>query len=382
MFRLDSPSEAAFREEFRAWLEANLLPELRFLAHRPHPDKLVPWYRRFAATGWVAPHWPKEYGGMQASPGIQMVMMEELVRVGAPDLPAQGLNHIGPILIEMGSAQQRALHLPRIVSGEVIWCQGYSEPSAGSDLASLRTSAVVDGDHLVINGQKIWTTWAHHAQWMFALVRTGPVKPKQAGITFVLVDLATPGITRRPIVTVSGEDELAEVFLDNVRVPISNVVGEINGGWKVATALLDHERPRSGSPHQALRALERVKAVARLTGAVEDPGFQDRLVAAAIEVEGVVAAFLHAAELSHVGRTPSAEASFLKIIGTETVQRLTDLLQEAAGPLAGLRDGLRDSSGPVDLSGLFLQSRKLSIYGGSNEIQRNILANRVLGLSA
>src|SRR5215470_14682124 len=196
MFRRDTPQEAEFRNEVRTWLEANLPHALRGRTTRPPPDELMPWYHALWRKGWIAPHWPKKYGGMGATLNQQIIMTEELARVGAPHLPAQGLNHIGPILIEFGTEAQKARHLPPIIDGSVIWCQGYSEPGAGSDLASLQTRATFDGERFVVKGQKIWTTWAHYSDWMFALVRTdAQVQPKQAGISFILIDMKTPGLT-------------------------------------------------------------------------------------------------------------------------------------------------------------------------------------------
>src|SRR6185437_6957661 len=199
MFRHDSPEEAAFRSDVRTWLEANLPAPLRDRTNRPPPAELMPWYRALSRKGWIAPHWPKQYGGMGASLNEQIIMMEELARLGAPYLPTQGLNHVGPILIEFGTEAQKARHLPPILRGDVIWAQGYSEPGAGSDLASLATRAVLDGDRFVVNGHKVWQTWGHHSDWMFTLVRTDPsAERKQAGISFLLIELDSPGVRRRP----------------------------------------------------------------------------------------------------------------------------------------------------------------------------------------
>jgi len=379
MLRNDTPVQAAFRREYRDWIERHLPPDLRYLTARPEPTQVMPWYRSLSRKGWIAPHWPRAHGGMGADAVTQVIMMEEAARLGAPELPTQGLNHIGPLLIRLGTAHQRGQHLQPILDGEVIWCQGYSEPGAGSDLASLRTRATSSGSELVINGHKIWTTWGQHAQWMFALVRTGVPDSGRNGITFVLVDMATPGITRRPIRTIAGDEEFCEVFLDDVRVPVTNVVGQIDGGWKVANALLNEERVRVGSPQQPLRALERTIALAQRTGAVGDPAFVDRLAGLAIEVDAISAAFIEATEAFEAGMDPGQRSSYMKIHATETVQRLLDLQQEAVGGAAGLSIS---GEGPerLDFSGYYLQSRRLSIYGGTNEIQRQILATRVLGL--
>jgi alkylation response protein AidB-like acyl-CoA dehydrogenase len=381
MFRRDSPAEAAFRTEVRTWLEANLPAALRGRTNRPPPAELMPWYRTLSRKGWIAPHWPKEYGGMGATLNEQIIMTEELARVGAPQLPAQGLNHIGPILIEFASEAQKARHLPPIVAGAVIWAQGYSEPGAGSDLASLTTRATLNGDHFVVQGQKIWTTWGHHSDWMFALVRTDPqAQPRHAGISFLLLDLHNPGIEIKPIKTIAGDDEFSEVFFDNVIVPAENLVGKLNDGWRIANALLGHERLGTSNPQFALMALERIKTMARASGVMADPAFQDRLAAASINVTALAALFSHAVELTNRQQSLGPESSIIKIFGSELLQALNDLLIEAAGSHAATEKPIITDFGTVDVSTPFLQVRRATIYGGSSEIQRNIVARRVLNL--
>jgi alkylation response protein AidB-like acyl-CoA dehydrogenase len=378
MLRTDSPEDALFRAEVAAWLDANIPEKLKHLTFRPLPEEGMQWYRKLSARGWIAPHWPREHGGMEASPVRQVILMEEMARAGAPDFPTQGLNHIGPILIKCGTEAQKR-HLAAIISGDAIWCQGYSEPGAGSDLASLRTRAEQQGSELVINGHKIWTTWGHHADWMFALVRTSDNGPRQKGITFVLIDLKTPGITCRPIRTIAGDDEFCEVFLDDVRVPLENVVGEIDNGWAVATALLSEERVRIGAPALALKALTRLRRMAaEVRDVCDDARFQERLAHAEIETETLIASYLSVAEAEQHGG--NADSSYLKILATETVQTILDILQEVAGEAAPLRHAVRTEDGMLDYSEMFLQSRRLTIYGGTNEVQRNIIATRVLGL--
>jgi alkylation response protein AidB-like acyl-CoA dehydrogenase len=381
MFRHDSPDEASFRAEVRSWLAANLPATLRGRINRPPPEELMPWYRTLSHKGWIAPHWPKQYGGMGATLNEQVIMTEELARVGAPQLPAQGLNHIGPILIEFGTEAQKAKHLPPIIAGTVIWAQGYSEPGAGSDLASLATRATLEGDHFVVQGQKIWTTWAHYSDWMFALVRTDPLAhPRHAGISFLLLDLHSPGISINPIRTIAGDDEFSEVFFDNVVVPAENLVGKLNDGWRVANALLGHERLGTSNPQHALIALDRIKAMARASGMMADPAFRDRLAAASINVTALSALFSHAVELTNLQRSPGTEASMIKIVGTELLQSLNDLLIEAAGSQASLQKPITTDFGAIDVSTAFLQARRATIYGGSSEVQRNIIARRVLNL--
>jgi alkylation response protein AidB-like acyl-CoA dehydrogenase len=380
MLRKEAAGDAAFRAEVADWLQANIPEHLRYLTFRPRPDEAMAWYKKLSQRGWIAPHWPREHGGMDATPVQQVILMEEMARAGAPDLPTQGLNHIGPILAKCGTPAQRERHLPGILAGDAIWCQGYSEPGSGSDLASLRTRAEVRGSNLVINGHKIWTTWGHHADWMFALVRTSEGASKQQGISFVLIDLKTPGITRRPIDTIAGDDELCEVFFDDVIVPLENLVGEIDRGWAVATALLSEERLRIGSPALALKALERLRRMAADASfaAVDNPLFKERLAHAEIETETLIASYLSVAEAEQQGG--NADSSYLKILATETVQSILDTLQQVAGEAAPLRHAVRSGEGLLDYSEMFLQSRRLTIYGGTNEVQRTIIATRVLGL--
>ena len=381
MFRDDSADEAEFRAEVRGWLETNLPSPLRGRTDRPPPDEIMPWYRALAARGWVAPHWPKQHGGMGASLAQQIVLTQELARLSAPQLPIQGINHIGPILMRFGTDAQKARHLPPILTGDAIWAQGYSEPGAGSDLASLSTRAELRDGGFVVTGGKIWQTWAHHADWMFTLVRTDPgAKARQAGISFVLIDLRTPGIEIRPIVTIAGEEEFSQVFLDGVEVPEENLVGELHGGWKVATALLATERMFTSNPQYALEAVERIKAVAERTGIDRDLAFRDRLAGLSIDITVQAAMFWQAVDLMAHGRELGPEGSTMKLVATENLQRATDLLVEAAGPWGADSGRIETGAGAVDATGIFLQSRRATIYGGSSEIQRNVLAKRVLGL--
>lgn len=379
MLRPESAADVAFRSEVRDWLAAHVPDALRHKTFRPLPAEGMPWYRALSQRGWIAPHWPRAHGGMGASPAQQVILMEEMARAGTPDFPTQGLNHIGPMLIARGTPAQQQRHLPAILSGDAIWCQGYSEPGSGSDLASLRTRAELRGDTLVVNGHKIWTTWGHHADWMFALVRTSSAGKPQHGISFVLIDMQTPGIRRRPIRTIAGDDEFAEVFLDDVVVPMENVVGEIDKGWQVATAVLSEERLRIGSPAQALRALERLRMMLRATPRAQVPhSVLEAAALAEVEVETLVAAYLEAAEAAEQGI--AADSSYLKLLATQTVHQLLDLVQRVAGPAAALRDAVRNGEDLLDASEMFLQSRRLGIYGGSSEVQRNLIATRVLGL--
>jgi alkylation response protein AidB-like acyl-CoA dehydrogenase len=378
MLRPETAAERAFRAEVRAWFEAELPPALRDLTFRPPRDKIMPWFKRLSQRGWIAPHWPRAEGGMDATPVQQIILIEEAARIGAPDLPTQGINQIGPILQRFGTPGQRARHLPPILAGDVLWCQGYSEPEAGSDLAALRTRGVVEGAEIVVTGQKIWNTWAHNADWMYALVRSNETAPKRQNITFLLIDLTTPGIVRRPIRTIAGDEELCEVFFDRVRVPLENVVGEIDKGWDIVNALLANERVQIGSPAHALRALRRVHRAAEVLGPDFDQGRQDKCAQAEIEAAALTAAFLQALEGLEAGL--ACDASSLKILASETTQFILDIAQDLCGPAAALKEPERIGGGVLDFSEHFLQSRRLSIYGGTNEIQRGLIAMRILDL--
>jgi alkylation response protein AidB-like acyl-CoA dehydrogenase len=381
MFRQDSTAEAAFRKEVRGWLDANLPQALRGRTHRPPPVEIMPWYRKLSERGWIAPHWPKAYGGMGASLNEQIILSEELARVAAPQLPVQGINHIGPILMKFGTEEQKAKHLPPILRGDVIWAQGYSEPGAGSDLASLTTRGVFDGDKFTVNGQKVWQTWGHHAHWMFVLVRSDPnAERKQAGISFLLIDLDTPGIRRRPIITIAGDDELSENFFDDVVVPKEKLVGALHGGWAIANDLLSHERLAIANPQFVFEAIARIEAIGRANGAMDDPVLPDRLAKLRIKVVTQAALFSHAASLMANGRHLGAEASILKLVATDNLQAAADLLVDVAGSHGADQQRYPTADGDVDVTPLFLQCRRATIYGGSSEILRNIVSKRVLNL--
>jgi alkylation response protein AidB-like acyl-CoA dehydrogenase len=382
MFRLDSEEDAAFRAEVRAWLEENLDEELRDQTIRMDPEKLIPWHKLLRDKGWIAPHWPKENGGMGASLSQQIIMNEEMGRIGAPQLcTVHGLNHLGPILIEFGTEEQKAKYLPPIIEGDIIWAEGYSEPNSGSDLASLRTKAERVGDEYIVNGQKIWTTFGHYSDWIFCLVRTDPdAKPKQAGIGFLLFDLKSPGVTVRPITTIAGDDEFSECFFEDVHVPAENMVGDAGEGWRIANAVLMHERFNSGNPYLNFKALERVHKVARATGAMDDPAFRDRLADLEIRAVAFSALFDHAVELTRAERPPGPAASIMKINGKETLMEIACLLFEAAGAQAPGTALVDTPEGPIDVADIFLMTRHESIRGGTSEIMRNIVAKRGLGL--
>lgn len=379
-FREDSASDLQFRKEVREWLETNLPKRLRHLPTRPSFEDAGFWHRKLYERGWIAPNWPKAFGGMEASVAQQIIFAEELGRIGAPEISGQAIGHLGPILQVFGSDTQKQQHLPQMLSGEKIWCQGYSEPSSGSDLASLRTRAIVDGDHLVINGSKIWTTWAHYADWMFALVRTNPDVKKQEGLTFVLVDMKAKGINPRAIRTITGEDEFAEVFFDDVRVPISNVVGKIDGGWKVATALLEQERLNGANPQKCSYLLGKVKRAAHATGVIEDPAFRDRLVRAEIEYVALCATYAQIVKITEADMRTNADFAFAKLVAAELLQELCELMMLTFGANGASIEPIEIGSDQMNPGLTYLQTRRATIYGGTSEIQRMLMARRVLGL--
>jgi alkylation response protein AidB-like acyl-CoA dehydrogenase len=381
LFRSDSEAEAAFRREVRAFVDAELPGQLCDLPTRPKIEDAIWWHRKLNDRGWIAPNWPKEHGGMDATVEQRLILFEEMARKGAPEISSQAIYHIAPILIRFGTKEQQARHLPPMLTAEQLWCQGYSEPNSGSDLASLRTSAKLDGDKLVVNGQKIWTTGAQHANWMFALVRTDPdATDRRQGISMILIDMASKGITVRPIITITGEDEFAEVFFDNVEVPLENVVGKLNDGWKLANAVLETERITSGSPQKIIVLLDRVRRVALETGASEDAAFRERLADAEIDVLAFQASFARTLDRVKAGGTPGTASSVMKLVNAELAQILADLLVEASGSLGGSREAMTIADRRVFVCQSYLQARRQTIYGGTSEIQRNIIAKRVLDL--
>jgi hypothetical protein len=344
-----------------------------------HWNEVRPWFDKVAAKGWVAPGWPREFGGLGLSAGKQIILMEEYERHGVARMPDMGVLMLGPLLIRYGTEEQRQRFLPRILTGEHVWCQGYSEPGAGSDLASLRTEAVLDGDHYVVNGQKIWTTLATDANWMFCLVRTDKAAKKQNGISFLLIEMVTPGITVRPIITLGLHDEFCEVFFDNVRVPRENLVGEANHGWTMAKTLLGFERIHLGSPRQSSLALRRLRILAQRMGVWDDPAFADRYARMRHDLEDHTILYETFVARLRRGETLGPDVSMLKINQSELCQRITDLMLEIAGENAGLLDPM-EGNRQTHPAGQFIEARPYTIYGGSSEIQRNIMAKNVLGL--
>ena len=376
---LNTLDDDAFRRAVRSWIEANYPPELRNPPKRLHWRDCKPWYFQLAEKGWLCPSWPREHGGMGLSAGKQIILVEEYERHGVARTNDHGILMVGPLLIAHGTQEQRDFFLPKIRAGEHIWCQGYSEPNAGSDLASLRTEAIPDGDDWIINGSKIWTTLANDANWIFVLVRTDKTAKKQEGISFLLVPMDLPGITVRPIYTIDLHDEFCEVFFDNVRVPRKWTVGQVNQGWTMAKALLGHERIYLGSAKLSQYALDRLKSLADRLGITEDPDFIARYTGLKLEIADLKSLHATYVDIVRRGEELGPDVSMLKIIQTELFQKITDTMLEFAGENAALLDPM-EGNRELNPAGLFLQARPSTIYGGSNEIQRNILAKNVLRL--
>lgn len=372
--------DETFRLTVRRFFEEHYPQHLRYPKRRLRWHEIKDWYLTLYRQGWVAPNWPVEYGGMGLEPDKLIIFIEEQERHGVGRAPDMGIVMVGPLLIRHGTQAQKDYYLPKILAGEHIWCQGYSEPNAGSDLASLRTEARLEGEHFVVNGQKIWTTLAQDATHIFLLVRTDKQAKKQEGISFLLADMSTPGIRVRPIRTLAGHEDFCEVFFDEVRVPKENLVGELNQGWSIAKALLGFERLFLGSPKQSQYALQRLRDAAVGLGLFADQGFVDRYVKLALDVEDLSALYGRFVDQVRRGEPLGPDVSMLKIFATETFSRLADLLVEVAGTAGASVDPLPMAAGEVDVLSTFYNARPATIYGGSNEIQRNILAANVLHL--
>ena len=389
-----SQEELAFRDEVRGWLKSNLPIDLRDKIadyEELTRDDLLRWHRILAKKGWVAPAWPQEWGGTGWSVVQRYLFEEECGYAGTPPLIAFSLLMCGPVLLRFGSEEQKKRFLPRIYNGEDFWCQGYSEPGSGSDLASLKTMAVRNGDHYVVNGQKTWTTLGHYADWIFCLVRTdsGTAK-RQEGISFLLIDMKTPGITVRPLILMDGGHEVNEVFFDDVRVPVENLVHKEGEGWTVAKYLLGHERMNTGRIGASKRELAKLKEFAAQQpgngkSLMEDPRFRDKLSRLEVELMALEITNLRFLDrMRRTGQPPGADVSMLKIKGTEIQQGLTELMMQAVGPLAQPFKSVDGDAGfdefTAAIAPRYCNFRKTTIYAGSNEIQRNIIAKMTLGL--
>lgn len=391
----------AFRAETREWLEANCPEKMRNLsfhwedAHQIYsrPEAAV-WLERMAEKGWVAPTWPQEYGGGGLDLEHASVLSQEMKRIRATSPSSgMGLTMIGPTLLEFGTEEQKQRHLPSICNGTISWCQGYSEPGAGSDLAALQTRAVLEGDHFVINGQKVWTSGAQHADWMFALVRTDPAAPKHEGISFVLLDMHQPGVTIKPIQLISGSSPFCETFLDNVIARRDDLVGELHRGWTVGKRLLQFERSGIGGLAGASKKKEKkqskpvneLAAVAKqytgeLDSKIADEGAREKVLSHSMRERAFNLTAQRVAQESSSGKTPGATTSIFKLVGANLARNATELRSELMGfqGLGWEGEGFTDSE--INSTRMWLNSRAVTIYGGTNEVQMNIVAKRVLGL--
>jgi len=374
-------SDEAFRAEARAFFENEFPAEFKFLARRMRWSECRGWYLKLSKKGWIAPNWPREHGGMGLSPSKLLIYFEETERAGVGRMPDQGITMVGPTLIRFGNDAQRAHYLPRILAGDATWCQGYSEPNAGSDLASLRTEAVLDGNDYVINGSKIWTSMAHDATNIYVLARTDKqAKKKQEGISFLLVDMKAPGITLRTIRNIAGHEEFCQVFFDNVRTPKENLVGELHQGWTIAKGLLGFERLNIGSPRRPLQAMEKLEMLAQARGLLADPAFAERLTQLKLDLADLGSLYGRYVDKARRGEAMGPDVSMLKVWSMDTYQRLSELLMDAAGEYGAVEGEIAFGDVAIDVLSPFYNSRPGTIYGGSNEIQRNILAKYVLNL--
>jgi alkylation response protein AidB-like acyl-CoA dehydrogenase len=369
-----------FRSRWRAWLEANYPDEWRVpIIYRLMGDDERRWHRMTYEAGWRAPAWPKEYGGLGLSLEKQLIVHQEMERHKCARVLDSGALLLAPVLMKYGTQEQRDRYLGPILRGEDLWCQGYSEPNAGSDLASLRTSASIEGDEFVINGQKIWTTLAACADRIFVLVRTNKDVKKQAGISFVLADMDTPGLTVRPIMNLAGEDELCEIFFDNVRVPRENLVGELNQGWTVAKALLGDERIANGAPTLSRQAFEVLEQLVDGIALGDDQGQADRVAQLYCDIEDLAALHSQVADAAIRGEIDNAALSLMKVLATELFQRVSDELLRVAGEDAGFHEPVGVAGVELDLRKIYMIARPSTIYAGANEVQRNIVAGMLMG---
>ena len=387
---------AAFREDTRRWLDDHAPPSMRTPPRSAdevcwggrkgrYPEDVRRWLAIMAERGWTAPTWPREYGGGGLTKEEAKVLAEETAKQKLrPPLIGFGLEMIGPLLLQVGSEEQKREHIPRIVRGEIRWCQGYSEPGAGSDLAGLQTRAVRDGDDYILNGQKVWTSFGDKADWMFLLVRTDTTQ-KHGGITFLLMDMESPGVHVRPILLISGASPFCETFITDVRVPRRNVVGQENGGWNIAKMLLRFERNMIADAFKARDDRSRLLTMARRylpteNGRLLDPVLRDRLTQVEMDQACLDVTLSRSRDRLKAGQPPGPEASIFKLYGTELNQRRRELMMSIAGPQGLGWEGTGFSDEELQLTRDWLRSRGNTIEGGTSEIQLNIIAKNVLGL--
>lgn len=385
------PEDLAFRDEVRQFISEALTDDIRNrLAHGMNKEAIVEWQKKLYEKGWIAPNWPAEFGGTGWNSTQKFIFENEVAAAGAPSVIPFGLKMVAPVIYTFGTEEQKQRFLPRILKSEDWWCQGYSEPGAGSDLASLQTKAENKGDHYLVNGSKIWTSYAQYADWIFCLVRTDPNAKKQQGISFLLIDMKSPGITVRPIVSIDNQHTLNEVFFDNVSVPIDNRIGEENKGWTYAKALLAHERTAISGVASSKRALKKIRTLAKAEmengqPIIQDPGFNQKLADVEIELMALEYTELRALASVASGGAPGAESSILKIKGTQIQQAVQELTLDLAGHFGAVMTGHHETDAAIhpfanEARTQYMYGRATTIYGGSNEIQKNIIAKMVLGL--
>jgi alkylation response protein AidB-like acyl-CoA dehydrogenase len=388
-----TPEQQAFRAGVREWVAANLPEDIAYKVHnglRQSRDDMQRWAKILGAKGWLGYAWPKEFGGPGWDAIERHLFEEECALAGAPRIVPFGPVMVAPVIMAFGSPEQQKRFLPGIASGEVWWSQGYSEPGSGSDLASVKTRAIRQGDKYIVNGQKTWTTLGQYGEWIFCLVRTSTEGKPQTGISFLLIDMKSPGVTVRPIVLMDGEPEVNEVFFDNVEVPVENLVGQENMGWTYAKYLLAHERTNIADVNRAKRELERLKRVARAEGLWDDQRFRDQIALLEVDIVALEMMVLRVLSAQAGGKKALDIAGLLKIRGSEIQQRYTELLMLAGGPFslpfiseameAGWQGEHVGAAYCAPLAANYLNTRKTTIYGGSNEVQRNIVAQTVLGV--
>ena len=388
-----TPEQQAFRADIRAWVAANLPGDIAHKVHnglRQSRDDMQRWAKILGSKGWLGYGWPKEFGGPGWDAIQRHLFEEECALAGAPRIVPFGPVMVAPVIMAFGSPEQQKKFLPGIASGDVWWSQGYSEPGSGSDLASVKTRAIREGDKYIVNGQKTWTTLGQYGEWIFCLVRTSTEGKPQTGISFLLIDMKSPGVTVRPIVLMDGEAEVNEVFFDNVEVPVDNLVGQENQGWTYAKYLLAHERTNIADVNRAKRELERLKRIAAAEGVYDDPRFRDQIALLEVDIVALEMMVLRVLSAQAGGKKALDVAGLLKIRGSEIQQRYTELLMLAGGPFslpfiedameAGWQGDYVGAAHCAPLAANYLNTRKTTIYGGSNEVQRNIVAQTVLGV--
>jgi alkylation response protein AidB-like acyl-CoA dehydrogenase len=388
-----TPDELAFRAEIRQWVAENLPKDLShkvFNSLRLSRDDMQRWARILGAKGWLGYGWPTQFGGPGWTAVQKHLFEEECALAGAPRIIPFGPVMVAPVIQAFGTPEQQQRFLPGIASGEVWWSQGYSEPGSGSDLASLKTRAERQGNKYIVNGQKTWTTLGQYGEWIFCLVRTSTEGKPQTGISFLLIDMTSPGISVRPIITLDGEHEVNEVFFDNVEVPAENLIGEENKGWTYAKHLLSHERTNIADVNRSKRELERVKRIAKAEGVVDDPRLRDQIALLEVDIVALEMMVLRVLSAEKSGKQSLDVAGLLKIRGSEIQQRYAELMMLAVGPYslpfehaalaaAGWQGEFAGAAVCAPLAGSYFNMRKTTIYGGSNEVQRNIVSQTVLG---